>query len=320
MKQQDDAVIAGGGVIGLACAWRAARRGLRVRVIERAESVAAGATGVAAGMLAPVGEATWGEEALLELGLASMSMWDDFAAELERESGRPAGYGRVGALHVALDRDEAAELGRRSELHAKLELDSRPLHPSECRELEPGLATGVASGLHAPHEGAADPVALSKALAAGIEALGGTVELGTEVSGARFGPDGVELTLTGGRTVSASRLVVATGCWSGSAEWLPPELRPPVRPVKGEILTLRGRATRSASGSSQASGSTSSLAPTGGCWSAPRSRSAASTRRSPPEACTSCFARPTGCSPTSPSWSWWRRARACAPAARTTPR
>ena len=47
-----DAIFVGGGVIGLASAWRAAGRGARVCVLER-DHPAAGATGVAAGMLAP---------------------------------------------------------------------------------------------------------------------------------------------------------------------------------------------------------------------------------------------------------------------------
>lgn len=240
MAERDEVLIAGGGVIGLACAWRAAQRGLSVRVLERSDALAAGATGVAAGMLAPVGEASWGEESLLELGLHSMRLWDDFAAELSDQSGEPAGYGRIGALHVALDRDEAADLRRRHDLHSRLELDSHWLRPSECRELEPGLATKVTAGLHAPHEGAADPVALASALAAAIARLGGSIELSAEVSEARFDGDGIEVGLVDGRQFGGERLVVATGCWSGSAEWLPGELRPPVRPVKGEILTLRG--------------------------------------------------------------------------------
>ena len=49
-----DAIVVGGGVIGLACAWRAAQRGLSVAVVER-NRPGAGASGVAAGMLAPVG-------------------------------------------------------------------------------------------------------------------------------------------------------------------------------------------------------------------------------------------------------------------------
>ena len=51
-----DAIVVGGGVIGLTCAWRVARRGVRVRVLERDQPGRA-ASHVAAGMLAPVGEA-----------------------------------------------------------------------------------------------------------------------------------------------------------------------------------------------------------------------------------------------------------------------
>ena len=86
-----DAVVVGGGVLGLACAWRATRRGLRVRVLER-DRPGAGASHVAAGMLAPVGEANWGEEALMRLGLASARAWPGFAAELAADSGLEVGY------------------------------------------------------------------------------------------------------------------------------------------------------------------------------------------------------------------------------------
>src|SRR5438045_1777350 len=48
-----DAVVIGAGLIGLACAWRARRRGLSVLVVDRAAELGAGASGVAAGMLAP---------------------------------------------------------------------------------------------------------------------------------------------------------------------------------------------------------------------------------------------------------------------------
>src|SRR5689334_11531029 len=119
-----DAVFVGGGVIGLACAWRAARRGARVCVLER-DRPAAGATGVAAGMLAPVGEANWGEERLLELNLESLRRWPGFARELEDEAGEEIGFAETGAVHVALDRDEAEELRRRHRLHSRLGLASQ---------------------------------------------------------------------------------------------------------------------------------------------------------------------------------------------------
>ena len=155
-----DVVVVGAGAIGLACAWRAAQRGLRVRVLERDEP-GAGASGVAAGMLAPVGEATWGEERLLEAALASHARWPAFAAELAEASGLDPGFIAGGALHVALDRDEAAELRRRYELMRSL----GPRRPSgssagECRALEPGLHPALGGGVHAPHEAGVDPGAL----------------------------------------------------------------------------------------------------------------------------------------------------------------
>jgi len=82
-----DAVFVGGGVIGLSAAWRAAQSGARVAVLDRAEPPA-GATRVAAGMLAPVGELAFGEPQLLEMTLASAELYPGFVAELEAATGR----------------------------------------------------------------------------------------------------------------------------------------------------------------------------------------------------------------------------------------
>jgi glycine oxidase len=237
--KQHDAVIVGAGVIGLACAWRAAERGLRVLVIER-DRPGAGASSVAAGMLAPVGEATWGEDRLLELALGSHRLWSRFATELSVAAGREVGHLELGALHVALDRDEAAELRRRFELMRSLDLAADWLRPRECRELEPGLAN-VTGGVHAPHEAAVDSRALVAALVAAFEAAGGRLETG-EVTAALV-EDGrlAGVRTAGGREHRARATVLAAGSWS-AADWLPAEARPPIRPVKGQILTLRGPA------------------------------------------------------------------------------
>ena len=95
-----DSIVVGGGVIGLSCAWRAAQQGARVVVIERAEPPA-GATRVSAGMLAPIGELTFGEPELLQMTLDSRQLYADFVAELEAASGMSTGYRHQGALHVA---------------------------------------------------------------------------------------------------------------------------------------------------------------------------------------------------------------------------
>ena len=233
-----DALIVGAGVIGLACAWRAARAGARVCVLER-DHPAAGATGVAAGMLAPVGEASWGEETLLSLNLDSLRRWPDFASELEADAGDQVGYAECGALHVALDRDEAEALRRRHKLHRRLGLESEWLRGSDCRRVEPGLATAVRGGVHARHEAAVDPRRLAGALLAALERRGVPVEAGAEVVAAERDSGSWRLTTADGRQLAAPSVVLASGAWSG-ADWLPVEAPLPVRPVKGEILTLRG--------------------------------------------------------------------------------
>ncbi len=269
-KRSFDAVFVGGGIIGLAGAWRAAQRGARVAVLERAEPPA-GATNVAAGMLAPVGELTFGEPELLRMTLASARLYPDFVAELEQASGLSTGYSRCGALHVALDRDEAAELRRVHDLQRSLGLEAEWLPPRRCRQLEPGLTPSFNGGVHAAGEAAVDPRALARALVAALVAAGAELRTGCEVfggvwdgermAGVRFlqrgagaGGDGAdaptgadeELRADAGgnggeEELRADVVVLANGAWSGATEWLPEAARPPVRPVKGQVLELRTR-------------------------------------------------------------------------------
>ncbi|MEJ7876195.1 MAG: glycine oxidase ThiO [Solirubrobacterales bacterium] len=235
-----DAIVVGAGVIGLSIAWRAAQRGLRVRVLERSEP-GSGASGVAAGMLAPVGEATWGEEDLLRAALASHSMWPDFAAELAALDGAAPAFLRHGALHVALDADEAVELRRRFDLMRSLGLEAEWLSGRECRDLEAGLGPSVPGGVHAPHEAGVDPTAIVRALRTACEIEGVEIAAGANVAAALWEGDALSgVILDEGEEHRAPAIVLAAGAWSGSVGWLPDAALPPVRPVKGQILTLSG--------------------------------------------------------------------------------
>jgi glycine oxidase len=229
-----DAVVIGAGLIGLACAWRARRRGLSVLVVDRATEPGAGASHVAAGMLAPVTEADFGEEGPLGVNLAGRERWPSFAAELEEQSGLPTGYRESGALVVAADRDDAEALRRLHDFQRTLGLEAEWLPASRCRRLEPGLSPRIAGGILAPQDGSADPRATVAALVAVVDEL----SLGTEVVAIEH--DGVRV--TGVRTptgpIDCEQVVVAAGAWSAA---LAPGEPPPVRPVKGQILELRAR-------------------------------------------------------------------------------
>ena len=252
-KRGFDVVVVGGGVIGLACAWRLAQRGAKVAVLDKGYP-GRGATRVAAGMLAPVGELTFGEPELLELTLAAARLYPEFVAELEAATGQSTGYEQLGALHVALDRDEAAQLRRVHDLQRSLDLEAEWLSTRQCRELEPGLAPSFHGGVLAAGEAAIDPRELTEVLLTalrdegvevwtGSEVVDGVVEsgrlVGVRTSKRGFDPQGASNPHLD--EIRAEAVLLAGGAWSGSMAWLPAEARPAVRPVKGQVVELRTR-------------------------------------------------------------------------------
>ena len=233
-----DVAVIGAGAIGLACAWRTVEAGLSTVVLER-ETAGAGASGVAAGMLAPVTEASYGEQELLRLNLESAARWPEFDERLRASSGEATGYERRGALVVAVDRDDAEELDRLYRFQRSLGLEVEWLTRTECRRLEPGLAPGVAGGIRAPQDHQAEPRALVRALAAAVERAGGEVVTGVRAAIRRRGGRVLGV-VAGDAGIDAGHVVVAAGCWSGAVEGAGDGESPPVRPVKGQILRLAG--------------------------------------------------------------------------------
>jgi glycine oxidase len=227
--------VIGAGLIGLACAWRAGQRGLSVLVVDRATAPGDGASRVAAGMLAPVMEADFGEERQLRVNLAARERWPGFAAELEERTGLPTGYRDTGALIVAADRDDAEALRRLHELQVSLGLDAEWLPPGRCRRLEPGLSPRIAGGILAHGDGQADPRATARALAAAA----GELALGVEVERIEHDHGRVTGVTTSAGPIECASVVVAAGAWSPALA--PDREGPPVRPVKGQILELRVR-------------------------------------------------------------------------------
>jgi glycine oxidase len=239
-------IVIGGGIIGLAVALSARERGMSVTLLER-ERVGAGASSVAAGMLAPVAEAEFGDAAalVLQLGLRSAELWPSFAARLGETAGEDVGYRRAGTLMVARDEDEARELERQIAFRESLGLETVRLRASEAREREPALAPTVRLALEAPNDHSVDPRAALRALRAVCEHTGVRVEehvhvgaVETDAADARV----LGVKLAGerdGERLAAGEVVIALGAWSGAAAGLPAHAHVPVRPVRGQVLRLR---------------------------------------------------------------------------------
>ena len=227
-----DVVVVGGGVIGLAIAWRAAQRGLTVTVLDPTPGM--GASHHGAGMLAPVTEVHYGEEDLLRLNLASATRYPSFVAELEDASGTPVGYRTTGTLAVAFDTDDKAALDQLHEYQSSLGLRSQPVTARECRQLEPYLSTAVRGGLLVEGDHQVDPRRLVTALLVACTRTGVDVR---QVPARHLRVEGDRV--VGVDDINAGSIVLAAGCWSAELRGLPGHAVSPVRPVKGQILRLR---------------------------------------------------------------------------------
>ena len=231
-----DVVVVGGGVVGLSCAWRAAQRGLRVVVCD--PSPGAGASHVAAGMLAPVTELHPGEEVLLRLNLEAARGYAAFAAEVAEAAGSGVGYRPCGTVAVAFDPSDRAVLAEARDLQRSLGLESEPLTARECRRLEPLLSPEVTGGLLVGGDHQVDNRRLVAALRTAAERAGvrfAAARAAVRVTGGRV--SGVEL--PDGRVLAADAVVLTAGAGAADVAGVPAEVRPPVRPVKGQILRLR---------------------------------------------------------------------------------
>lgn len=233
--------IVGAGVCGLGIGWRLAAAGCRVDVFDRAEPGRA-ASWAAAGMLATRAEAEPGEETLLALNLESQRMWPGFAAELTAASGISVDYRDEGTLIVALDRDDAEALRFNYDYQRGLELDVEWLSGAEARKREPFLSPNVSAGVFSPGDHQVDNRRLVEALVQACRAAGVQIHAGTEVKAidvAAGRARGLVLAGEEGGTRPYDVVVLAAGAWSRGIAGVPDALKPPVRPLKGQMLSVQ---------------------------------------------------------------------------------
>ncbi|MET0539608.1 MAG: glycine oxidase ThiO [Xanthobacteraceae bacterium] len=231
--------IVGAGVIGLGIAWRLAARGVHVALFDRG-GAGQGASHAAAGMLAACAEAEPGEEALIALGRQSQARWPAFADELRAFVGIDVDLRREGTLVIALTADDQARLQHHLVFQQQLGLPVQWMTASETRQREPHLAGKLAGALFSPQDHQVDNRKVALALRHAAEAAGAVIyeHRPVEAISARAGRV-TGIVLDDGTEVAADRVVLAAGAWSRSIKGIPPELLPPVRPIKGQMLAFQ---------------------------------------------------------------------------------
>jgi (S)-2-hydroxyglutarate dehydrogenase len=233
-----DVAIVGGGIVGLATAYRLleASPELRVAVLEKESQLATHQSGHNSGVLhAGLYYAPGSLKArLCREGKAAL---EGFAAAHDI----PVRY--PGKLVVAL---EAAELPRLEELHERAKANGveglQVLGPEEIRELEPHCA-GIRA-LLSPRTGIIDFRAVALAYAAEIGARGAEIHTSRPVTGIAEGAREVVLSTTRGELV-ARHVVACAGLHADRVAAMTGERGPDVPkivPFRGDYYTLKPEA------------------------------------------------------------------------------
>lgn len=254
-----DVVVVGGGVIGCAVAYYAAKRGLRVTLIDqpkrgRATSASAGglwplgeSIGLGCGVIfhralvakGAVPEGTHGPAQLprsfLDFALQSNSMFPALAEELRETGGIDFEFERTSLLFVMYDDADVA--------FAKPLWESCPcgrsltewLTPEDLARSEPAVTREVRGALRFKGDDQVNPYRLADSFRAAARALGATVVTHTEVTGLKVKAGRVVAVETAEKSFPCGTVVNAAGAWAPHVGRMA-GLDIPVRPVRGQIV------------------------------------------------------------------------------------
>lgn len=231
-----DLIIVGGGCIGLGLAGELAQSHT-VRLFEK-DKCGRGASYAAAGMIAPIMEAEYGEDELRRLGLRSQELYTEFVSDLEEETDCSVDYRTDGTLTVAFDQSGEAELDRKVDYLRGIGLDVESLTADEARSLEPRLSSYVTSAYRISSESQVDNRQLVEALLDRCRKRGVNVREEEPVQRMVYNGDTIDEIKTAEDTYEADLVILCAGAYSAEIDGLKNSDRMPVRPVKGEALSV----------------------------------------------------------------------------------
>jgi glycine/D-amino acid oxidase-like deaminating enzyme len=213
-----DAVIIGAGIVGAACAYECAKRGMKAAVVDR-DVVSGGTTGAGMGHIVVMDDS----EAQFALTRYSQTLWSDLAPELPED----VEYDRCGTIWVAADEEEMAEVRRKHEYYNGRGVPTEVLDPERLHLLEPNLRSGMAGGLLVVEDAVLYPPCAARFLLARAQEQGVALFLGTAAT--EIGRCKVEL--TDGSEFAAKIIINATGAFA-------PDLTPgiEVKKRKGHLV------------------------------------------------------------------------------------
>jgi glycine oxidase len=235
MARASDIIVVGAGIVGCAVAEELSRRGASVEIIDE-RPIGMGATQASAGVLAPYIEAREGSP-FLELTVRSLDLFDAFVERVSSAAGVPVLYRRTGTIDIAASESELRVLEARAAMLSRRGVPALLLDAAGVRAEEPLVGDGAIGALQIDSHGFVAAAELTRALAAAARRHGAQL---IEPSRVRHisarGPDMIVDTDRGSLTGNA--VVLAAGSWSGEIAIDGVPARVPVRPVRGQLLSL----------------------------------------------------------------------------------
>ncbi|WCN37135.1 glycine oxidase ThiO [Aneurinibacillus uraniidurans] len=230
-----DAVIIGGGVIGTAIAYYAAKRGQKVVVLEK-DCLAAHASRAAGGMLGA--QVEFPEPGpLVELSLYSRAMFRELAAELQQAAGVDIGLNESGMLRTAWTEEEKQTLLTQAIWQRAAGLQADWMETADVQALEPAVSSEIKGALWLPDDTQVSAPHLSRAFAAAAARLGASLVERCAVTNFRMNGSHIEAVQTSKGEFSGEQYIIAGGAWSGELTKLL-DAPLPVFPLKGEAFSV----------------------------------------------------------------------------------
>ncbi|MCR8548903.1 FAD-binding oxidoreductase [Salipiger sp. P9] len=236
MTAGHDLAVIGGGLIGAAIAWGAARSGADVLLLDEGDIALRAARGNF-GLVWLQGKGL-GHPDYMHWSIRAGRLWPELARLLTEETGIDPEWRGGGGLNFCLSE---ADLAARREMIARTadaggEIDIRLLDRAELRALAPGIGPEVLGASLSDLDGEANPLLTLRAFHTGVQRQGGTLRSNSRVQSLHpMAGGGFRIGLADGAELPAQRLVLAAGLGS---ETLAAQLglTLPLRPERGQIV------------------------------------------------------------------------------------
>lgn len=208
LPAQADAVVVGGGIIGVFSAWFLARRGLKVALVEK---------GIVGGEQS---SRNWGwcrqqnrDARELPLSTKSLDLWERFGTD----SGEDTGFQRCGLFYASNNEQELETWAQWGRFARTVGVETHMLSPQEASDRATSFTDQRwRGGVWSPTDGIANPGLAAPAVARALMALGGTVHQGCAARGLETTGGAVSAVVTEKGTIRTPLVVMAGGAWASS--------------------------------------------------------------------------------------------------------